>query len=222
MIHEWNIWVVGGDLRQAKLAEMLRSDGHTVHTFALELTPEPDDTPMAQSLEGVELAHCVVLPLPVAGEEGMLNAPLCAGKHPLSEILDALSPNQVVCAGLVGPKTAELAHKRNLKLHDYFAREELAVKNAIPTAEGAVQIAMEELPITIHGSRVLIIGYRRLGKLLAPLFGAGRAGDGDGAQVFRPGVGPGLRLRRRADRAAGRLAVRLRPGGQYGARPGAG
>lgn len=172
MMHEWNIWVVGGDLRQAKLAEMLQADGHTVHTFALELTPEPGDAPMAQTLEGVELAHCVVLPLPVEGEEGMLNAPLSAAKHPLSGILDALSPNQVVCAGLVGPKTKALAHERNLKLYDYFAREEMAVKNAIPTAEGAVQIAMEELPITIHGSRVLVIGYGRLGKLLAGRFSA--------------------------------------------------
>ena len=39
--------------------------------------------------------------------------------------------------------------------------------NAVPTAEGALQIAMEELPITLHGCRALVIGYGRLGKLLA-------------------------------------------------------
>ena len=53
-------------------------------------------------------------------------------------------------------------------LRDYFAREELAVLNAIPTAEGAIQIAMEELPITLHNARVLVIGFGRLGKALAP------------------------------------------------------
>ena len=31
MKHELNIWVVGGDLRQAKLARLLAEDGHTVH-----------------------------------------------------------------------------------------------------------------------------------------------------------------------------------------------
>ena len=33
MKHELNIWVVGGDLRQAKLAQLLAEDGHTVHTY---------------------------------------------------------------------------------------------------------------------------------------------------------------------------------------------
>ena len=40
--------------------------------------------------------------------------------------------------------------------------------NALPTAEGAIQIAMEELPITLHGARALVIGYGRLGRALAP------------------------------------------------------
>ena len=37
----------------------------------------------------------------------------------------------------------------------------------VPTAEGAIQIAMEELPITIHGANVLVIGNGRIGSLLA-------------------------------------------------------
>lgn len=172
MLQEWNIWVVGGDLRQAKLAELLQADGHTIHTFALERTPEPGEMPIGTTLEGIGLAHCVVLPLPVMGEEGTLNAPLSGGTHALAEILDALHPGQLVCAGLVRPEMAAMAKERGLKLCDYFAREELAVKNAIPTAEGAIQIAMEEMPITIHGSRVLVIGYGRLGKLTANRFSA--------------------------------------------------
>ncbi len=44
--------------------------------------------------------------------------------------------------------------------------------NAPPTAEGAVQIAMEELPITIHGARVLVLGYGRVGRAAAGRFAA--------------------------------------------------
>ena len=44
--------------------------------------------------------------------------------------------------------------------------------NAVPTAEGAVQLAMEHLPITIHGSRVLVIGFGRVGRLTAQRFQA--------------------------------------------------
>ncbi|MBR2490677.1 MAG: dipicolinate synthase, partial [Ruminiclostridium sp.] len=43
-MEEKNIWVVGGDRRQLYLAELLKDDGHTVHTAGLEgegVTPEP-------------------------------------------------------------------------------------------------------------------------------------------------------------------------------------
>jgi dipicolinate synthase subunit A len=55
---------------------------------------------------------------------------------------------------------------------DYFAREELAIANAVPTAEGAVQLAMEHLPITIHGARILVLGFGRLGRQTAQTFAA--------------------------------------------------
>ena len=38
---------------------------------------------------------------------------------------------------------------------------------ALPTAEGAIQIAMEQLPITIHGARVLVVGFGRVGRVVA-------------------------------------------------------
>lgn len=166
MKHELNVWVIGGDLRQAKLAELLQNDGHTVHTYALERAPEAawEGEP---GLAGVELADCVVLPLPVTGDGVMLNAPLSGADHPLAGILDALRPSQIVCAGRVEARIQAMAQERGLVLVDYFAREELAVANAVPTVEGAIQIALEELPITVHSARALVIGYGRLGKLLA-------------------------------------------------------
>ena len=88
MRNEWNIWVVGGDLRQVRLAQLLCEEGHTVHTWALEEAegvPEP-----AADLTGAKLADCVILPLPAAGEGALLNAPLSAGLHPMAQVLDAL------------------------------------------------------------------------------------------------------------------------------------
>ena len=172
MRNELNFWVVGGDMRQAKLAELLSADGHTVHTYALEELGPLAGVHAAEDLGEAELADCVVLPLPAAGEGGRLNAPLSGAAHPMEEVLAALRPGQVVCAGRVDPATAALAEGRGLTLHDYFTREELAVANAVPTAEGAIQIAMEELPITLHGARVLVIGYGRLGRALAPRLSA--------------------------------------------------
>lgn len=54
----------------------------------------------------------------------------------------------------------------------------MAVLNAIPTAEGAIQIAMEEMPVTIHGSKALVLGFGRVGKTLAKML------DGIGAKLL--------------------------------------
>lgn len=165
MKHTLNIWIIGGDLRQAKLVEILREDGHTVHTCALERAPDCNWKD-AVGLDGVEWADCVILPLPVTGDGVTLNAPLSEHRFLLEQVFDALRPEQIICAGKVDETAQALARERGLVLHDYFAREELAVANAVPTVEGALQIAMEELPITLHGARTLVIGYGRLGKLL--------------------------------------------------------
>ena len=89
MRNELNLWVAGGDMRQAKLAELLAADGHTVHAYALERLGALDGVEMEESLEGAALADCVVLPLPAAGEGSLLNAPLSGRKHPLALVLDA-------------------------------------------------------------------------------------------------------------------------------------
>ena len=62
MRNELNLWVAGGDMRQAKLAELLAADGHTVHAYALERLGALDGVEMEESLEGAALADCVVRP----------------------------------------------------------------------------------------------------------------------------------------------------------------
>lgn len=163
--------VVGGDMRQGKLAELLAGDGHKVHMFGLEKLQDLPNLPQAENLKEALKADCVILPLPVREDNG-LNMPFSTQQCSLDELVKTLQPGQIVCAGMVPPYLALAAGEKGVKLYDYFAREELAVATAVPTAEGAIQLAMEELPVTISGARVLIIGYGRLGRTLAPRLAA--------------------------------------------------
>ena len=166
-------WVVGGDLRQAHLAQLLARDGHTVCTYALEQgTHAAPDAPLQTTLTGIDRADCVIFPLPVCSAPGILSTPLSGQEHHLSPILALLSPSQAVCGGRFDRETLSTCSRHGLSPHDYFQREELTIANAVPTAEGAIQIAMGELPITIHNARVLIIGFGRVGKLTAQRFAA--------------------------------------------------
>lgn len=163
MDREWNLWVVGGDLRQRALVRLLREDGHTVHAAGLEcegLATEPLGP-------GLALAHCIILPLPVIRAKGILHTPLSRELVVLSELLDYLEAGQILCGGMVSQELRAEGEARGLRVFDYYAREECMVANAVPTAEGAVQVAMEELPFTLHSARVLVLGFGRVGKLTA-------------------------------------------------------
>ena len=59
-----------------------------------------------------------------------------------------------------------------VRLYDYYESEELMINNAYLTAEGAVSLAMNELNISLWGTRVCVIGYGRIGKFLARMLSA--------------------------------------------------
>lgn len=160
--------VLGGDLRQCHLAELLSADGHAVSAYALDKYEFTGAVTRCYNLQ--ELARrvdCVVLPLPVTNGAGLLNAPLSLDSYLLEDVFNLFATGQTVVAGKVDHNLFEKAGRNGVQLFDYLEREEFSVANAIPSAEGAVQLAMEELAITLRQARCLVIGYGRIGKLLA-------------------------------------------------------
>lgn len=113
-----------------------------------------------------EGARAIILPLPY-GKEGELNCPLTEQQPNLAELLPAVSPETIIMGGKLDFEAYKLAEAHNNKITDYYGREELSVLNAVPTAEGAVETAMRELPVTLFGSKMAIIGFGRIGKVLA-------------------------------------------------------
>lgn len=160
--------VVGGDLRQLQLARLLVADGFRVRTVGLDRDIElpPGVTPLKSAAEAVVRSDCVILPLPFSVDGVTVNAPFSRTPLPLGEIWDSAREDQLIVGGKFTPEVSDTARRGHFRAVDYYHREELEVLNGIPTAEGAIQIAMEELPITIHGSRALVIGYGRVGCLL--------------------------------------------------------
>lgn len=159
---------IGGDMRTVSLASSLQKEGHEVAFFALENAPPFDGMSSSLYLEScVDAADCVVLPLPVATAQGKIRAPLSKRSLDVASALQAIPKNAVVCGGKPDPFTLELATQMGLDFVDYFAREELVALNALVTAEGALSIILRSSPLTIWESNVLVVGYGRIGKMLA-------------------------------------------------------
>ena len=156
------IAVLGGDLRQVYLAKMLIEDGNQVVTWGLEQGGAPEGVPLNTALE----RDILILPLPVC-RSGRLNLPLTETELRAGQLWPRLRYDQLLLGGMTGELGPQLMTDFGLTLLDYYAREEVQVASAVPTAEGALQLAMESTDRTLLGSRCLVIGYGRIGKLLA-------------------------------------------------------
>ena len=163
--------IIGGDRRQVYLADLLQRDGFSVRTYGLSQWNAPMDSPLSGAAE----ADVAVLPMPLCREPGILN---CAGVQIATvDLFPRLQKPRLVTAGRINLAQYREAEAADVDLTDYLLREETAVANAVPTAEGAIQIALEQLPRTLCGCKCLIIGFGRIGKLLANRL------DGLGANV---------------------------------------
>ena len=160
--------VMGGDGRIAQLCRLLSEDGHRLRSFALERAGLTDEAITTISCaDCVQHADCVILPLPLSGRQGYLSTLLSSREVTLDEVFSALPRGVPVCAGRVDEYAAECARKYGVGLIDYFRREELCVMNAAATAEGALELLIRETPRTLLSSRALVVGYGRIGSLLA-------------------------------------------------------
>ena len=154
--------ILGGDNRSLYLGEYLENQGFKVCYYAFNYTE------CYTSLEeAMNSSDVIVLPLPFTKDRLTLNTPLFDDKVVISDIVALLSNKKMVFGGQLPKSFCEELESRDCPYCDYFLLDELAVYNAVPTAEGVVQVLIEELPITIHGMKCGVLGYGRVGKVLA-------------------------------------------------------
>ncbi len=175
------ISVVGGDLRIIKVVEILIRDGYKVYTFGMELSEELMDIQeleMCPTLdEAVKNARIVLGPIPLTSDRKNLSMPFSNIKLPIEEFAKKIA-NKTLIAGNYPEAMKKDLKDNNINFIDIAKREEFVVLNAIATAEGTIQIAMEETQRTIHGSKILVMGFGRIGKVLAKML------SGLGAEVY--------------------------------------
>ena len=86
---------------------------------------------------------------------------------PLPQLLGAAKPGALALGGKVTEEAISIARAAGVELVDYFARPELTVYNAIPTAEGCIGILLERRSRTLWGAAVLVLGFGPVGRALA-------------------------------------------------------
>lgn len=163
--------IIGGDLRTIKLAKMLANEGNKIYTYGLEKAEELKDNSNVIFTEKISKAipkdvEVVIGPIPFTSNGVNINAPFGEKEISIREMIHYLE-GKILIAGSISPEIYDMANDEYIEIIDIMKREELAVLNTISTAEGAIEIAISNTNKIIHGSEVLILGFGRIGKVLA-------------------------------------------------------
>lgn len=113
---------------------------------------------MVTSKPNADVTH-LILPIPSFRDDGTLR-----GERDLRAILDVLTENITVIGGNLSREMLHCYSTMDLLQDEYYLAQ-----NARITAECAVHIAMDQLPVTLFSADVLVVGWGRIAKCLAKL-----------------------------------------------------
>ncbi len=162
-LHAQNIVLLGGDLRELELYRLWRDQGLTTKLVGFENAPGVDHA----VLDDLTPANVIIAPLSGIKATGTVTGTYAA-ESPLHVLryIEAPAGKYLLLSGSVAPEViTALPDRAQLVLT--ADDPELVLLNAVPTAEGAIQKAMELSDITLHDSRSLVVGLGRCGGVLA-------------------------------------------------------
>lgn len=151
-----NFMIIGGDCRFSYMQKILEEKGFSVRRIY----------PGEYRADDFDKMDVFILPVPVSRDNVNINAPLADEPFYFGDFIRLLPENCVVAGGLFPDGWMEKLQKKKIQVFDYYKDEELAIKNAVPTAEGVIGILIHSLPVTIDSLRCAVTGYGKCARTL--------------------------------------------------------
>ncbi|MDO5148715.1 MAG: dipicolinate synthase subunit DpsA [Oscillospiraceae bacterium] len=164
--------VAGGDLRMKYAAGRLaENSGNSVYLTGNNFNSElPEGVKYINDFsETGRIFDYLVLPAPSTTDGETVNAPFSEKNCYLSGFLSLMKRKGIVFGGMINETVEKIFLPSEIEIYDYLKCEEFSIRNAVPTAEGAIQIAMEEMPSVLYGKEILITGYGRIARVLSKI-----------------------------------------------------
>ena len=159
-----NICVMGGDLRNFFLAKLLSKEKHEVKVYGFEKIENFRECETYENM--LSSSEIVVLPIPFTKDKKTINMPLSNRNIRIQELAYHLE-NKTIFVGNMPEDIQEILKEKQNEVIDFMKKEEFAVLNAIPTAEATIEIILKNTNKILQGSHCLILGFGRIGKVLA-------------------------------------------------------
>lgn len=161
---------LGGDARQVEVIRKCSEMDASVSVVGFDNLKDKIQGVSWGQLSPELLSTADVLVLPVVGcdDKGAIHTQFSAEPLKLlDEHLAALPRRCTVYTGMAKPYLRSLCASHEVKLVELLDRDDVAIYNSIPTAEGALVMAIQNTEFTIHGSNCMVLGLGRTGFTMA-------------------------------------------------------
>ena len=159
------IALIGGDARQEEVCRILAARGFEVAAFDFDAAQDVPRTKCRTLADAVQAAHAVLLPVPSVSKNAQGKECVNTTGISVEEFLDILPRGQRIVGGFTDGFTER--HGDAFRLYNLLSSENFQIPNAVLTAEAAIGIAIQKPPVSLWNSNALVLGYGRIGKILA-------------------------------------------------------
>ncbi|MGG0716238.1 dipicolinate synthase subunit DpsA [Robertmurraya massiliosenegalensis] len=160
--------VLGGDERELEIIRNLLLSGSIVQTYGVVPNEDYDSLQASNYLEAASGADIIIAPVPGVGENDALYAPSSQESLVINpDFFKHVNRGAVYFSGTATDTIRKAGDAFDIQFFDLKDDDYLQVLHAIPTAEGAISVTVQNTKETIHNSNALVIGYGRIASLLA-------------------------------------------------------
>ncbi|GGJ56337.1 dipicolinate synthase subunit A [Anoxybacillus voinovskiensis] len=175
MLTGMHVAIIGGDARQLEVIRKLTELDAKLSLVGFDQLAHNFTGATKMYIDEVDFSDIDAIILPVHGTnlEGKIDTVFSNEQIFITEDVLLKTPKHcVVYSGISNSYLDELMKKVNRKYVQLFERDDVAIYNSIPTAEGTIMMVIQHTDFTIHGSRIAVLGLGRVGMTVARTFAA--------------------------------------------------
>lgn len=175
MLTDMHIAVIGGDARQLEVIRKLIELDAKLSLVGFDQLDHGFTGASKEHMHELDFASLDAVILPVAGTnaEGGIDTIFSNEKVALTkEQVEKTPPHFTIYSGISNAYLDNLTLSCQRKLVKLFERDDVAIYNSIPTVEGTIMMVIQHTDYTIHGAKVMVLGFGRTGMSVARTFQA--------------------------------------------------
>lgn len=173
MLTGMEIAIIGGDLRQIEVIRKLSSLDASLHLIGFNHVDDGYLGAEKKDFKTTNPDQLDAVILPVSGMNKEYEIESIFSGNPLiveRDWVEKASNSTRFYTGVANETLRSLFRNGTKKLIEVMSRDDLAIYNSIPTAEGTIMLVIQHTNVTIHRSNIVVVGFGRVGKTIANKF----------------------------------------------------